>query len=218
MTLHDLSLEEAQRRLDEGEIIVHPTEAVYGFGGFLDAVPLDHLRTMKNRSSAGFVVLIPSAESVGDLLDAPGHALAESFWPGPLTLVLDDPRDRFPPRAKAPDGSVAVRVPGHPSTLRLLRRTGRPITSTSANRPGARPALTADRARKEALALGAELFALDAGPLPGGPPSTLVRLGADCPKVIRRGPLDMLQLSEVVGLPPFVPSGGGGARMEPVGG
>lgn len=203
------TLEEACRRLEQGELIVHPTEAVYGFGGFLDAVPLDRLRRLKKRRSAGFVVLIPSAESVADLLDAAGAALARAFWPGPLTLVVDDPHDRFPPGAKAADGTLAVRVPGHPVTLQLLRDAGQPITSTSANRPGAPPARKADRARKEALALGTELFALDAGPLPGGAPSTLVRLGADCPELIRQGPLDMLELSQVTGLPLSAPSRGG---------
>lgn len=211
-------LEEACRRLEQGELIVHPTEAVYGFGGFLDAVPLDRLRRLKRRPSAGFIVLVPSAESVADLLDAAGLALARTCWPGPLTLVVDDPQDRFPPGAKAADGTLAVRVPGHPLALQLLRDAGRPITSTSANRPGAPPAREADQARREALALGTELFALDAGPLPGGAPSTVVRLGADCPELIRQGPLDMLELSRVTGLPLSVPSGGGGIRGERTGG
>ncbi len=213
------SLEEARRRLEEGELVVHPTEAVYGFGGFLDAVPLGRLRGLKDRPAGGFVVLVPSAESVAGLLDAAGGALARAFWPGPLTLVLDDPGDSFPPGAKAADGSVAVRVPDHPVTLRLLRDAGRSITSTSANRPGATPARTAGEARREALALGAELFALDAGPLPGGAPSTLVRLGADCPKLIRRGPHDPLQLSEVMGLPlPAPPPAAEGGRGRAGGG
>lgn len=207
-------LEEAGLRLEQGELIVHPTEVVYGFGGFLDAAPLDRLRRLKKRPSAGFVVLIPSAESVLDLLDGAGLALARTFWPGPLTLVVDDPHHLFPSGAKAADGTVAVRVPGHPVTLQLLRRAGRPITSTSANRPGAPPAREADQARKEALALGTELFALDAGPLSGGAPSTLVRLGGDCPELIRQGPLDVLELSRVAGLPLSALSGGGGVRGE----
>ena len=218
MILYVKSLEEARRRLEKGELIVHPTEAVYGFGGFLDAAPLDRLRSLKKRPAGGFVVLIPSTGSVAGLLDATGSALARAFWPGPLTLVLDDPQDHFPPGAKADDGSVAVRVPGHPVTLQLLRDAGRPITSTSANRPGAPPARAADQARKEALALGTELFALDAGPLPGGEPSTMVRLGAGCPELIRQGPLDVLQLSEIMGLPFSAPSGGGGVQGERAGG
>ncbi|MDE2794270.1 MAG: L-threonylcarbamoyladenylate synthase [Gemmatimonadota bacterium] len=210
MTSYEGSLREARRHLESGELVIHPTEAVYGLGGFLENGPLTRLRGLKNRSAGGFVVLIPSARSIGDLLGARGRALARAFWPGPLTLVLDDPADRFLPGAKAPDGSVAVRVPAHPLTLRLLREAGRPITSTSANRPGAPPAVTAREAREAVISLGTEPFVLDAGPLPGGAASTLVSLREDCPKLIRQGPLDVLELNEIVRLPLSVPSGGGG--------
>lgn len=203
-------LREARRRLEAGELVIHPTEAVYGLGGLLEDAPLARLRNLKNRPAGGFVVLIPAERSVADLLGSEGRALARTFWPGPLTLVLDDPEDRFHPGAKAPDGSIAVRVPGHPLTLRLLRDTGRPITSTSANRPGAPPAVTAREAREAVLSLGTEPFALEAGPLPGGTASTLVSLRESCPKLIRQGPLDVLELNAVMRLPLSVPPGGGG--------
>lgn len=209
MTSYEGPLREARRRLEAGELVIHPTEAVYGLGGFLEDGPLARLRGLKNRSTGGFVVLIPSARSVADLLDSEGRALARAFWPGPLTLVLDDPGDRFHPGAKAPDGSVAVRVPGHPVTLRLLRDTGCPITSTSANRPGEPPAVTVPGACEAAVSLGTEPFALDAGPLPGGSASTLVRLDESCPILIRQGPLDLLELNEVLRLPLSVSPGGG---------
>ena len=209
MISYEGPLREARRRLEAGELVIHPTEAVYGLGGFLEDGPLARLRGLKDRTAGGFVVLVPSARSVADLLDSEGRALARAFWPGPLTLVVDDPGDRFHPGAKAPDGSVAVRVPGHPLTLRLLRETGRPLTSTSANRPGGPPAVTAPGARDAAASLGTEPYALDAGPLPGGAASTLVRLGEGCPILIRQGPLDLLELNEVLRLPLSVPPGGG---------
>jgi len=209
VTSYDEPLREARRRLEAGGLVIHPTAAVYGLGGLLEDAPLARLRNLKDRTAGGFVVLIPSARSVADLLNSEGRALARSFWPGPLTLVLDDPEDRFHPGAKAPDGSVAVRVPGHPLTLRLLRDIGRPITSTSANRPGSPPAVTAREAREAVLSLGTEPFALDAGPLPGGAASTLVSLHESCPKLIRQGPLDVLELNAVMRLPLSLPPGGG---------
>ena len=196
------SLESVRRRLERGEIIIHPTESIYGFGGLLDDAPITRLRRLKQRARGGFVVLIPSAQCATGLLGETGRALAGAFWPGPLTLIVDDPEDRFHPAAKAADGSVALRVPGHPVTLRLLRETGWAITSTSANLPGAPPALTADAAREAGRSLGLELFALDAGALDGGAPSTLVRLGRDCPIVIRQGPLGVLELNLVMRVPP----------------
>ena len=212
MIARDRALEEAGRRLEAGELVIHPTEAVYGVGGFLEDAPLARLRRLKDREAGGFVVLVPSVRDVADLLGAPGRALARAFWPGPLTLVVDDPRDRLHPGAKAADGSVALRVPGHPLALRLLRDAGRPITSTSANRPGEPPAVTAMAARETMRSLGAEAFALDAGRLAGGAASTLVSLREDRPKLIRRGPLDMLELNQVVRPPLSAPPRGGGDR------
>ena len=217
------SIREAVRCLERGQVIVHPTEAVYGFGGFLDDGPLAELEELKGRTGRGFVVLIPSADAVAGMLDETGRALAEVFWPGPLTLLLDDPEGRFHPRARGADGSVAVRVPGHPLALQLLVQCGRPITSSSANPPGEQPARTATEAVRGARARGRTLFALDAGPLPGGAASTLVRPGPDGPILMREGPVGMLQLEEALqgakaeprhltGGPRGVPAGSRGAE------
>ena len=192
------TLEEALVRLTRGELVIHPTESVYGIGGFLDDAPLGSLGRIKGRAGGGFVVLIPSAGFVRELLGTTGRLLARAFWPGPLTLVLEDPEDRFPPAVKAADASVAVRVPGHPVTLELLMAAGRPITSTSANPPGGAPARTVTAARDAGLAMGVELFAVEAGPLPGGAPSTLLRLAGDRPVVIRQGSVDAAHLGEAV--------------------
>lgn len=198
--LADGELDEAAARLAAGELVVHPTEAVYGIGGLLEDRPLAALRRMKGRPSDGFVVLTPSSESVGQVLGPVGRALARAFWPGPLTLVVDDPEDRFHPLAKAADGSVALRAPGHPVAQVLLAHAGRPITSTSANQPGEPPATTAAAARRAARAMGVEPFALDAGPLPGGAPSTLVRLASGgAPVVLRRGPVGAAAVAAALG-------------------
>lgn len=207
MTVPQPDIADAIRRLQSGEIIVHPTESVYGFGGFLEDDPLRALRRLKGRSTGGFVVLVPSVDSVDSLLGDTGHALAAAYWPGPLTLVLDDPRGRFHPGARAADGSVAVRLPGCDATLHLLRECGRPITSSSANVPGAPPAVTAREALAAARLRGMDLFALDAGVLAGGSTSTIVRLGPTRPVLIREGRIGMLELKEVTGISPRDPHG-----------
>lgn len=194
-------LEEAARRLANGELVVHPTESVYGFGGLLAPEPLAALRELKDRQSGGFVVLLPSSQHAAGLLGRAGRALAHAFWPGPLTLVVDDPQDRFHPDAKAADGSVALRVPGHGVALALLAATDAPMTSTSANAPRARPAATAHDARQAALSRGRDLFVLDAGPLPGGASSTLVRASGAGLVLLRAGPIDLPALSDAAGVP-----------------
>ncbi len=205
MTVAQPAVAEALRRLRLGELVVHPTESVYGFGGLLEDAPLRALQRLKGRSSGGFVVLIPSAERVDGLLDDAGRALAEAFWPGPLTLVLDDAHGRFHRRAKAADGSVAVRVPGCDATLQLLQECGRSMTSSSANLPGAPPAVTAREALRTARMRGMDLFALDAGRLDGGSTSTIVRLGPERPALIREGRIGVLELKRVAGMSPGHP-------------
>lgn len=205
-------ISEALRRLRGGEIIVHPTESVYGFGGFLQDEPLRALQCLKGRSTGGFVVLIPSVACVADLLGDMGHALAEAFWPGALTLVLDDPHGSFHRRAKAADGSVAVRLPDCDATLQLLRECGRSITSSSANLPGAPPAVSARAALAAARLRGMSLFALDAGKLAGGSTSTIIRLGPARPVLIREGRIGVLELKEVAGISPVDPQGSASGR------
>lgn len=189
---------ECARLLRAGEIVAHPAESVYGFGGLLDPRPLDALRKLKDRPSGGFVVLVAGTDEVADLLGSAGRALARAFWPGPLTLVVDDPANRFPVGAKAADGSVAVRVPGCAETLALLREAGRPMTSTSANAPGRPPAVTAAEARAAARSLGREMAVLDAGRLPGGLASTLVRLESGRAVLLRRGRAGVQALAEAL--------------------
>ncbi len=194
----DPSLPEALRHLERGEVIVHPTESVYGFGGFLDDGPLAVLQSLKGRTGGGFVVLIPSAGAIAGRLGPVGRTLADALWPGPLTLAVDDCEDLFCPAVQGPDGSVAVRVPGHEGLLRLLGACGRPMTSSSANAPGLAPALTVRDAREAARARGHDLFALDGGNLAGGAASTIVRVGRRKARLIREGAIPAARLSEIV--------------------
>jgi L-threonylcarbamoyladenylate synthase len=87
-----------------------------------------------------------------------------------------------------------VRVSSHPVTRALVERLGRPMTSTSANAPGAAPALTAHEALA-AAAGGADLWALDAGRLPPSAPSTVIDCTGAQPVVVRAGatPLERLR-------------------------
>ncbi len=109
--------------------------------------------------------------------------LASRWWPGPLTLVLDV-HQSLAPGVVAPDGSVAVRVPAHDLACDLARRAGGPLTSTSANRTGQPPAMTADACST----LGDDVaLVLDGGPARATIPSTIVDVrGADL-RLLREG-------------------------------
>jgi L-threonylcarbamoyladenylate synthase len=171
-------LEAVAGHLRRGGLVAMPTETVYGFGGTTQPGPLKRLQRMKGRGvEKPFLILIPGVEAVPDLTWNPSALeLANVFWPGALTLVLRDEKCRFPLGVRSPTGNVAVRQSPHPVARGLVEALGEPLISTSANKAGGLPALSAEEALETALALGSgeELWVLDAGPLDPSEPSTVI--------------------------------------------
>ncbi len=182
-----------------GEVIVLPTDTVYGVGA--DANNPDAVQKLLDAKQRGRdfppPVLVAEAASVlalADGVDDRVNALAEAFWPGALTLVLRsaawvtfDLGDR--------GATIAVRVPDHDFTRNVLRRTG-PLAVSSANVHGQDAAVTA----QEAYAQLGDLVAvyLDAGPGTGPVASTIVDLTTAEARVLREGRISTEQLNAVV--------------------
>ena len=108
------------------------------------------------------------------------------YWPGALTIALPA-RDNLP-GALVEGGCVAVRQSPHPTAQALVSRLGRPLTATSANRPGQPPATTDEAV--EAIFAG-RCRVLHGGTTPGGAPSTLVRVRGDQLEILRRGAIEI---------------------------
>ena len=165
--------------LRAGELVILPTDTVYGVAADESvAGAVDRLRAAKGRDAGKPIPLL--AAGVADVVSRTGglepvaRRLAETFWPGPLTLVLP-----------VGEGSEGFRVPDHPVALALLRAAGGVLRVTSANRSGEADTCTAKAA---AAALGAAVaVVLDAGPVPGGIPSTVVRVANGEMTVLREG-------------------------------
>ncbi len=187
--------------LDRGGLLAYPTETVYGLGSAATSEGVELLRRMKGRSAERpFLALIPDPEDRQLAWTPAARALAEHFWPGPLTLVLRDPTERFPPGVRDEEGRVAVRVSPHPFVRKLARIWPHPLLSTSANRSGGRPAMTADEAAG-ALAHrpGVDrLWVVEGGRLPPSSPSTLVDCSDSVPVVLRAGAVPVGRLQAVV--------------------
>lgn len=190
--------------LQAGRVLAYPTETVYGFGGAVDHDAVEQLVALKGRPPGKpFLLLVSSSEMVARLdLRLQGYAaqLAARHWPGALTLVLPGGEGRIPDRLRGPEGGVAVRWTSHPAIARLLQAYGDPITSTSANRPGAPPAMSASEVIEQwadATALG-QLMVLDGGRLSASPPSTVVDCTGSRPRVIRPGAIPAQTLRESV--------------------
>lgn len=181
-----------------GGLVAYPTETVYGFGCALVPGALERLLALKGRDpERPLLLLVPEADGTAGLRWTPeARELAATFWPGALTLVLADPEERFPPGVRSPEGGVAVRRSPHPVAAGLVETLGAPLTSTSANRPGGAPALTADEAEAAARSLGAgdEMWVLDGGALEPSPPSTVVDCSGPEVRVLRAGAVPAARL------------------------
>ncbi len=178
---------------------------MYGLGSAADAASLARLSAMKGRQAGKPFLLLVSgramAERSGLVFTPAAHALAEAFWPGPLTLVLKGGEGKLPDALRGPEGGIAVRHTSHKAVARLIALLDQPLTSTSANRPGLSPAPGAEQIvamfRPEYQA--GELLVLDGGTLGNVPPSTIVDCTSARPSLIREGALPRAELRRGVG-------------------
>lgn len=190
--------------LHSGQVLGYPTETVYGFGGAVDHGSVESLVQLKGRPAGKpFLLLIAGSEMLArfDLhLTPSASTLAARHWPGPLTLVLPGGERRVPDRLRGPEGGIAVRWTSHRALQRLIQAYGDPITSTSANRPGVPPAMTAGEILEQwSDAVGRGLLrVLDGGRLEPSAPSTVVDCTSRLPRVIRPGAISADVLRESV--------------------
>ncbi|HEU4682441.1 MAG TPA: L-threonylcarbamoyladenylate synthase [Gemmatimonadales bacterium] len=193
------------QHLRAGRLLAYPTETVYGLGSAPIVPALAALARLKGRPQGKpFLLLISSrrmAEEWGLVFNASASALAEAFWPGPLTLVLRGGEGRLPDELRGREGGIAVRYTSHSGVSRLVAATGRPLTSTSANKPGGPPAPGPDRLvelfRPEEQS--GELLVLDGGVLGNVPPSTLVDCTDLMPRMVREGAIPRAELRRAAG-------------------
>lgn len=184
-----------------GQLVVLPTDTVYGIGtDAFDAVGVRSLLQAKRRGPDMPVgVLIGSWSTVDGLVArvSPNvRALVEAFWPGDLSIVV-----RHVPSLTwdlgSTRGTVMLRMPLHPVALELLREVG-PMAVSSANVSGRSPAHTAQDAQDQ-FGTAVAVY-LDGGPRGEALPSTIVDLTGDTPVLLREGAVSAAAVSEVLGL------------------
>jgi L-threonylcarbamoyladenylate synthase len=182
------SLGRAASIIRNGGLVAFPTDTVYGIAADpASEEAVERLYAAKGRAAGIAVPLIAGtidqALAAGLFAEA-DERLARAFWPGPLSIVVPA-SGRIAARLRGEDGTVAVRVPDHAVARALALEFGGAITATSANLSGSPPAVDG---REAAAALDGRVDAtVDAGSSPGGPPSTIVRLTSDGPRLLRAG-------------------------------
>ncbi|WP_406282712.1 L-threonylcarbamoyladenylate synthase [Embleya sp. NBC_00896] len=194
-----LGLREATGSIKRGDLVVLPTDTLYGIGA--DAFTPHAVHALLDAKGRGrnmpSPVLVGSPNTLHGLVTGfpeVGWELVDAFWPGALTIVafhqpslmwdLGDTR-----------GTVAVRMPLHPVAIELLTETG-PMAVSSANRSGNPAATTVDEAEAQ-LGDSVSVY-LDGGTCPSTAPSSIIDLTAGRPRLLREGALSLDTLREVV--------------------
>ncbi len=197
--------------LAAGEPVAVATETVYGLAADArSGAAVARIYEIKGRPSFNPLIVhvldVAAASRIGRL-DSTARRLADSFWPGPLTLVLSLREDaRIAPLATAGLPTVALRVPAHRAMRALLSETGAPLAAPSANRSGH---ISPTTAAHVAASLGERVaLILDDGPTARGLESTIAAPGPGGLRLLRPGPIGVAELVEVAGLP-VVASGSG---------
>jgi L-threonylcarbamoyladenylate synthase len=174
--------------IKRGELIVYPTETLYGIGA--DATNPSAIKSVhkaKHRTEQKPILVI--VNSIEMMLPYVEHVplaariLMEKLWPGPLTLVFEASASVSPELVQG-TGTIGIRIPSSRLCLRLLSHLGVPLTSTSANIAGEQPVRNV-AGIKEKLT-GISLY-LDVGELPESQPSTIVDVTEAVPRVVRSG-------------------------------
>ena len=175
-----------------GGLVAVPTETVYGLAANgLDGTAVERIYEVKGRPAAKPLSLMvpgPAALDVyGRNIPRGARVLAEAFWPGPLTIVVEaDPK--IPEIVLAGGDTVGLRCPDSPKTLELLKLAGVPLAAPSANPSGAPSPKTAE----DVLAYfdGKIEAVIDGGPCGIGTESTIIDLTVSPYRILRRGALD----------------------------
>jgi L-threonylcarbamoyladenylate synthase len=193
---------EAAKAILSGKLVGFPTETVYGLAAdATNPIAVRSVFAAKGRPvDHPLIVHIASKRSLGHwtVHSDDAHRLADTFWPGPLTMVLPRQTHVLDEVTGGRD-TVAVRVPRHPLALGLLALLGPTggVVAPSANPFGGVSPTTADHVRADGLAH----LVLDGGPTEIGVESTIVELVGDYVQILRPGAITAQQIEEVLGRP-----------------
>ena len=182
-------LDEAARIIRAGGIVAVPTDTLYGLAvdPFSDAAVARVFAVKGRAAERGLPLIAADADQITSTLGALppiARALADVFWPGPLTLLLDAPAT-LAAEVSGGTGRVGVRVPAHDVARAICRACASVVTATSANVSGEPAVNDPDEVERT---LGPRIDALiDAGQTHGGPPSTIVDVTGSTPRLVRLG-------------------------------
>lgn len=199
--IDESEMKRAGELIAKGELVAFPTETVYGLGGdALDPEAAKKIYAAKGRPSDNPLIVhiadFSDIYRVGKNIPPQAKLLADAFWPGPLTIIVEK-SDEVPEATTGGMNTVAVRMPNHPVALSLIRNSGCLIAAPSANTSG-RPSPSEAAHVAEDLS-GKIPMIIDGGSVSIGIESTIIDLTEQVPMVLRPGYITPEMLSEVLG-------------------
>lgn len=195
-------IKEAALNLKKNEVVAFPTETVYGLGGNAksDEAVLKIFEAKGRPGDNPLIIHISDRKQIQSFVKAiPEKAtlLMDAFWPGPLTIILENKSGVLSEKATAGLSTVAVRMPDHPIALALIEESGLPLAAPSANLSGKPSPTTAAHVADDLTGRIAGI--VDGGATGVGLESTVVDCTVDIPVILRPGGVTKEQLEEVVG-------------------
>jgi L-threonylcarbamoyladenylate synthase len=190
----------ARRVLKRNGILAVPTETFFGLAvNPFQEEALARLFALKARGpDKPVLLLVDGPEMLAQMVrEVPAVAarLMARFWPGPLTIIFPS-LPRLSRRLTGGTGTIGVRQPRQQLTCRLIAALGFPITGTSANLSGRPPLTRAEDVARE-FGDGVDLI-LEAGPCPGGLPSSIVDASTSPPRLVRAGAIPPAEMAEII--------------------
>ena len=189
LDMESSDLKMAVQRIKDGGVVVIPTDTLYGLAAdVFNHSAIDRVFAVKGRpKDLALPVLVSNwgqVKRVAKNLSPQARALADIFWPGGMTLVVEK-AEGLPDQLTAGGPTVAVRMPAHPVPLHLAEEFGSPITGTSANISGKADLLSLAELTDQIGGLVDQVIM--AGPEPNGGASTVIDITGTMPRLLRQG-------------------------------
>lgn len=203
MKAENLNYKEIGKKLKNGELIIYPTDTVYGVGGIMNKKEtLERIYIAKTRSfSSPLIALVSSLEKVEEIACIDYNRfkifkLIEKFWPGGLTIILR--KKEIVPGIMVSNGkTIGVRMPNHEIALRIIESAGGILPTTSANISGEKTPSSYEELSEE-FKKKVDII-IDGGESPIGEASTIIDMSGENIKILREGSISKEEIEKIIG-------------------
>ena len=193
-------LNKALQALNNHQVIAFPTETVFGLGVFYDdRDAYELLNKVKNRrEDKPYTMMLDSVEKIANYASIPNKYLPiiKKHMPGSLTILVKA-KDNVPNYVTHNTGIIGIRIPSNKEALDLLKYVKKPLLVPSANKADQKPALSEEEVKE---IFREEIAIIVPGKITSGEPSTIIDLTGDEIKLVRKGPIPLEELNQLINL------------------